>query len=87
MSKAFTYSIYLSSSSKRIATLKIDLPFVTQRFSDNGVGSREDQGYSPAYDVDEMERLGWGEGVGHQPVEEHPLTQHPRVGAALKVDL
>lgn len=63
------------------------MPFVTQRFSDNGVGSREDQGYSPADDVDEMKGLGRGEGVGHQPVKEYPLTQHPRVRAALKVNL
>lgn len=63
------------------------MPFVTQRFSDNGVGSREDQGYSPADEVDEMKGLGRGEGVGHQPVEEYPLTQHPRVSATLKVNL
>lgn len=34
-----------------------------------------------------MKGLGRGEGVGHQPVEEYPLTQHPRVSAALKVNL
>lgn len=63
------------------------LPFVVQDSPKYAVQRRWQEGHGPAEHVHDLEWPGRGEGVGHETVEVEPLTEHPGVSTALKVDL
>lgn len=65
----------------------VDLPFVAIDASQYSIYRRGQEGHRPSQDVDGEQGARGREGVGHQTVEVKPLSEHPGVTTALKVNL